>query len=373
MLTRSVAALFGTTLLATTFLVTDPAAPAAVAHPVVHTSQEQQAPVDDNLITWGITPAPEMTDDGPEERVSFRLELEPGQTITEEVAVTNYSPHDVVFELNTSEGTINDDGHFELLPAGETPTGAGAWIEIDAEVSVPAGETVVVPFNLAVPQDAVPGDHPGGITAGIASADSAETLSLNAVVGARIHLRVAGELAPQVSLENVSAHYTPSWNPFAPGVLSVEWEAANTGNIRLGSEQFLTVEGLFGLNPGVSDQSVAVQREVLPGQSAQASVEVQAWPFGPLTTQLVAEQNVVGDDDVDVELSHATATTTVWAIPWVYLVILAVLILGVVSVVVSRRRQKRAIAQALETGRAQAVKEAEVSAQAEEPVSTDAP
>src|SRR5690625_2894477 len=303
--------------------------------------------VPEDMLTWSIQPAPAEDDDADEaegddaaERVSFRFEVEPGETIEDEVIVT-------------------EEGLFDLLPDPEESSDAGTWIELEEdEVTIPAGDFATVPFTVTVPDDALPGDHPAGIAASLAADAEGNDVSLAAQVGARIHLRVAVDIVPTVAIQDLNAQYTPSWNPFAPGVLSLDWTVENTGNVRLGSEQALAVEGLFGLNPGVADQTVASQREILPGQSASGSVEVEAWPLGPLTSTMNATQNIVGDDEIEVELTSASSETTVWAVPWVYLIAFLLVVGLIVTVVVRRRRRKRAMADALAAARAEGARAA---------------
>ena len=325
---------------------------------------ETNQPTPEDMLTWSIAPvqdeadAETEADDEATERVSFRFELDPGESVEDEVVVTNFSEQPLVFELITSDGIVTEEGVFDLLPDPSESTEAGTWIEIDEEVTIPAGDSATVPFTLTVPEDALPGDHPAGIAASLAADAEGNDVSLAAQVGARIHLRVAGDITPTIAIEDLDAQYTPSWNPFAPGVLSLDWTVENTGNVRLGSEQALSVAGLFGLSAGVAEQPVGAQREILPGQRAAHSVQVEAWPLGPLTSSITATQNVVGDDEIEVELASASSETTVWAVPWIYLIALLLLIAVVVTVLVRRRRRKRAMAGALAAARAEGARAA---------------
>lgn len=365
------------------------------AHAELQSSTLQTTPTDDtpatedgattepaepeNMLTWSITPTlqeagegeADSDDEETQERVSFRFELEPGETVEDEVVVTNYSEEELTFDLITSDGIVTEEGLFDLLPDPSESEDSGTWIEIDEQVTVGAGDSATVPFTLTVPEDALPGDHPAGIAASLAADADGNALSLDAQVGARIHLRVAGDIVPTVAIQDFETHYTPSWNPFAPGVLTVDWTLENTGNVRLGSEQTLGVEGLFGLSAGVAEQAVASQREILPGQSTSNSIEVEAWPLGLLTSSITATQNVVGDDEVEVELTSATADTTTWAVPWVYLIAFLLIVAIIVTTVVRRRRRKREMAGALAAARAEGMREAATERSEEAAGATD--
>ena len=311
-----------------------------------------------NTVTWGLVPSGA---EGPDGRVSLRFEAEPGQEFTDHVQVQNFSEQEITFALGASDGVVTEDGVFDILPAAEEPVDVGSWVEIAEEVTVPAQDTAVVPFTLRVPGDALPGDHPGGITASVSttsSDDAGNAVSLDSRVGVRIHLRVAGELAPQVEIQDLTASYQGTWNPFARGELTLTWTTANTGNVRVGSVQNADVSGLFGLPAGAADGRIAEQREILPRQSARQSVTIPAWPVVNLTTDMTAVQNTVGEDVVEAELGDATATATTLAMPWPHLIILALLVL---TVVLWRRSKKgrdktleAALAEAREAGRREA-------------------
>lgn len=312
----------------------------------------------DGTVTWGLVPA---TAEGPDGRVSFRFEAEPGQVFSDYVQVQNFSDREITFALGASDGVVTEEGVFDILPAAQEPVDVGSWVEIQPEVTVPAQYTALVPYTLTVPADALPGDHPGGITASISttSADGAgNAVSLDSRVGVRIHLRVAGDLVPTVEIQDLTTTYAGSWNPFARGELTVTYTAANTGNVRIGSTQNAKVSGPLGLPAGAADGQVAQQREILPRQSGPQSVTIPAWPLFWLTTDLTAVQNVVGEDVVDAELTNSTASASTLAMPWPQLVILALLVLVIVA---WRRRKKStgakleaALAEAREAGRREA-------------------
>ncbi len=326
----------------------------AVALPVAlalapATAQETAA----DRLTWGVAPADENAADG---RVSFRYELDPGDVVTDHLEVANFSDRPVVFDLLSSDGVVGPEGAYDLLPSGVEPERTGAWIDIAETVEVEAQSTAVVPFTLTVPDDAVPGDHPGGITASVTRVGEGEdgpAVGFDTRVGARVHLRISGDLTPHIAVTDLTATYTPSWNPLQPGTLHLDYTVLNDGNVRLGSTQTLGATGLFGVSAGVDGLVVGEQREVLPGQEARVSAEVPGvWPLGQLTPTVTAQQVVVGDDVVNAPLTGSAAAATVWALP---LPQLAVLALAVVAWRLhARRRHRRALERARAEGEARA-------------------
>lgn len=319
--------------------VADPAAPAA--------------PTDDAPLpgtTWTVEPA---TADGPDGRVSHRIDAEPGQTVADHVAVTNYSPHPATFELYASDGLVTADGQFDLLPSGTTPVDSGAWVSV-GEGGVPATggstpmrvevapeATVTVPFTLTVPADATPGDHPAGIVAALVPAAGEQQVSFDARVGVRLHLRVAGDVLPTLAVTDVQAGYSPSWNPFAPGSVEVEYTVTNEGNVRLGAGITADAAGPFGWG-STSGEGVA-QRELLPRQSVTSTVVLDgAWPLGRVSGDVTVVPVVVGDDVVEVEVPTVAAGWSAWALPWAQLALLALAVAAVLLVRRTRRRRELA-------------------------------
>lgn len=290
-------------------------------------------------VTFGIAPAGA---DGADGRVSFRLELEPGASHTDHVEVANYSEEPITLALLASDGTVTAGGNFDVLPSDVAPEGAGSWVAIEEEVEVEPMETAVVPFTVTVPDDATPGDQPAGIVASLRSVGTdaeGSSVSLDSRAGARLHLRVAGDLLPALGVADLQAEYRPSWNPFAPGTVDLSWTVENEGNVRLGAAQVASVTGLLGLGGG--DVVVDGPREVLPGQSATQTASVEAWPTFRLGGQVSVTPVVVGSDEVPGELPAAVRTVSVWAVPWAQLALLA-LVAGLVVLAVARRRRAAA-------------------------------
>ncbi|RMI04715.1 COG1470 family protein, partial [Cellulomonas triticagri] len=300
--------------------------------------------------TWALEPG---TPEGPDGRVSFRHAVDPGTEVTDHVTLTNFSDHPAAFDVYAGDGLITADGQFDLPPTGTTAEAAGSWIALgDAagtvaepgtvqRVEVGPGAQAVLPFVVRVPADVTPGDHPAGIVAALA-AEPGSGVALDSRVGARLHLRVTGDIAPALAVHDVTTTFTPSWNPFAPGTLRVDYTVANTGNVRLGAEATASAAGPFGL-AGAEATGPAL-REVLPGGSARGSVEVAAWPLVRLGGDVDVTPAVVGEDEVTAALAAAGATWSAWAVPWLQLGLVALLV-GVVLAVRQARGRREAATQ----------------------------
>ena len=323
-----------------------PAAAATAASPAAAATPAETAATDPvPRTTWAVEPS---TADGPDGRVSFRLAVDPGGQVADHVTVTNFSDHPATFDVYASDGVVTEDGQFDLLPAGTKPTDGGAWITLGEggtagstqQVEVAAESSVTVPFTVSVPADAAPGDHPAGVVAALSQAEGpGSAVTFAPRVGARVHLRVTGTLAPALAVTHVRATYVPSWNPFAPGALRIRYTVVNEGNVRLGARTQVVGAGPSGWD--AHEVSAPVQREVLPGQEVSASVVLDdVWPLGEVSGEVAATPLLVGQDVVDVALEPAAAGFGTWALPWVQLGSLLVLVGSVLAVRRARRRRE---------------------------------
>ncbi|PJJ70798.1 hypothetical protein CLV46_0325 [Diaminobutyricimonas aerilata] len=292
--------------------------------------------------TWAFQPSTGGVPDG---RVSLRHRLDPGATVTDALALTNYSAQSVAFDVFASDGVVTEGGSFDILPEGEESTGAGEWVtfgRLDGArprdgggitVEVPGRTVLAVPVEVRVPEDASPGDHPAGIVAELSR--SSEDVDLTSRVGVRLHLRVTGDVVARLEVRDTQVSFEPSWNPFAPGTATVRFSVANSGNVRLGAESTVTAAGPFGAAPATASTE---QREVLPGQHAAVTVRMPVWPLLASWGDIDIRAGVVGDDDLDVEPEGDTASFVASTVPWptlLYLVVLAGLLL---ALRLSRRR-----------------------------------
>lgn len=318
----------------------------AEARPVLAADEPEES---STSTTWALRPAAQ---EGPDGRVSLRHVVEGGAGATDLVALTNFSDRPATFAVYASDGTVTSDGSFDVLASDQAPVDGGAWITIPAQdgataredgvvVEVAAGATALLPVQISVPANATPGDHPAGIVAELVHAGDG-TVQLSSRVGVRVHLRVAGDIVAALAPEDVTAMYTPSWNPFAGGTVTVRFAVANAGNVRLGAGAVASLAGPGGAAPR---QARSEEREVLPGQATVTTVEVPVAPLFFAWGDVVVTPTVVGEDDVDVTLTPATASFTVWTVPWSQLALL-VLVLGALLLARASRRRSAARVQA---------------------------
>jgi hypothetical protein len=285
---------------------------------------------------WGFTPTgPDRTVPGP--RNDFTYQLAPGASVDDSVTVWNYSDVPANFVLYATDALNTPEGAFDLLPRAQAPTEAGTWVKVSqGAVIVPPRSGMTVPFTVTVPADAAPGDHAGGLVASIEAPGTdpeGRQITVDTRFGLPAYVQVAGDLAPGLSVENLQSHYHRSPFSLGAGDLDVTWTVRNTGNVRLSAHQSGAVKAPFGWT--MKTQSFDDVPELLPGSSVSYSAHFSGvLPTFRLTTTVTLEP-FSRSGDLDPAPPKASASSSVWAVPW----LLVILIVVVIGLVVWRRRR----------------------------------
>lgn len=300
---------------------------------------------DGDLVSFGIAPAQE---DRADDRPYINMAAPPGSVIYDYVAILNQDDEPIDLDIYAADVIMAEGGGLGLMSRDEPSFDAGAWIGADgpSTITVPAQtpETgygfTIVPIAITIPVDAEPGDHLGGVVAALRTTGqgaNTPTIELEQRVALRVYVRVAGDLRPGLDVFGLTASWEPD-SPVGVGSVTVAYTLVNTGNVRMAVEPSVTVEGPFGLLPrtGAGDRV----DELLPGGSVAHTVVVgDVWAIGRLAVTVDATA-LPASTGVEPGIGTVTATTDVWAVPWLAIAVLLLLIaLGVI--VVRRRRRRR--------------------------------
>lgn len=309
-------------------------------------------------IRWSVVPSNTTGADG---RIAIEHTLDPGESVEDHVAVRNVSTEDVTFILTAADGFFTRSGRFDILPSGEESVAAGTWIDVVESVAVPAGQTVVVPFTVSVPYGAEPGDHAAGLTASVVSLQSADdgtAVGVESRVGVRLLTRVTGEIAPAVSVQDLSGAYVTSWNPFRPGEITVDFTVVNDGNTRLVASGEVAAAGRSAVFPAAG----GTKQELLPGDERPLRAVIDdVWPLFLSTTTVSVSAEVLTIDGSKTQFVPVSADVVVWAVPWPQLLLLLGVGLIIGSLVRGRFRARRRLAAMLREAREEGRRDAEKS------------
>lgn len=312
-------------------------APAAAAPSTVDRTAAQPAPP----ATFGIRTASATA---PDNRGRFIFGATSGAVVKDHVAITNVSQQQLNLRVYAADAFNTPEGGFDLLATGKPSRDIGTWIKLGREsVALPPGGQEIVPFTVTVPRDAPPGDHAAGIVASLLTEQSntdGSKVAVDTRVGTRMYVRVAGELRPQLSIEDLDVAYHDNLNPFGSGRVTVNYTVRNTGNVRLEGAQAVRVD----LPWGSSVDSAPLKRipELLPGNGMSMSVEVPGvWPVA-LPTAVVRLEPASPDGDVNPPTHTTEVQDSLLAIPWSQLGILVALVLALFLLRWYRKRGRRA-------------------------------
>jgi hypothetical protein len=197
---------------------------------------------------------------------------------------------------------------------------------------------------VKIPKDAYVGDHLAGIVASLVSegttpGDRGTNVKFEQRVGIRLGVRVAGVLKPALEIKDLSATYAGTLNPFGKGNVTVTYTVTNTGNVRLGGMQEVSVHGLIG--PTATAGKLENVPMLLPGNSAKVTVTVpDILPVGYETVDLsINGLAVAGDADPATEVASASANF--WAVAWTLFA--GLLALAAIASGVARQRRTKTV------------------------------
>ncbi len=328
-------------------------AAAALALPPLLAPGAQAAPATQapKAVTFGVQPATAMAPDG---RPFFTFGATPGARLTDHVAILNYSLVPLRLTVYATDALNTAEGGYTLLEAKKKPIDAGAWlagamgrrvvvVPARRNANSPPGQ-VILPVTMVVPASASPGDHGAGIIASLSTVSKnaqGANIILDQRVASRVYVRVAGQVHPRMAIENLSATYHGTLNPFGRGYVTVTYTVHNTGNVKLGGQQAVEVSGLFG---GTERAAKMVDIPLLfPGSAVQVGVDVPGVPPALRGTATATVVPLMLSGDVDPGLAvRITESVGFWAIPWPLLALILVVLLTVGGWWYRRRRSGRA-------------------------------
>ncbi|WP_435839285.1 COG1470 family protein [Streptomyces brevispora] len=233
---------------------------------------------------WTARPAANGTG-GDGGRPYLYLEGLPGSVLQDRLSVTNPGPEPVTVRLRGADAYNTANGGFAVRGAHGS-TGIGAWLRTaTTEVTVPGRTRADVPVSVTVPQDALPGDHPGAIVAE----------SGGRSVGVRVQLRVGGPTLAALTVEDVTVSGR-----------TIHYTLVNRGNAVLAPRLAVSADGVFGALLRRDARTLPV--ELLPGQRVRLT---EPWRGAPALDSATVRLRVTAAGG-----AHGEATARALFVPW---------------------------------------------------------
>jgi hypothetical protein len=273
--------------------------------------------------TSGFSSEPAVNGHIDNSRSRFTYQLSPGQTVSDEVFVSNTGSGTIQLVVYAADATTTLDGAYDVPTNDQQPKDVGSWVSFQngakqVLVTLKHDKGVAIPFKVTVPNEATPGDHAGGIAVGTISSGDGQ-IKIQRRIVTRLYARIQGALNPSLTISSFSANYNPSWNPF-DGTVVEQFTIANNGNVALKATAIGQVFGAFGNDLAAKTKGVIT--EILPGTSRMFAISIPhvgQWVYlNPAVTLVPATDK----DALDAgKLPHVHRDSPLWIIPFSWLVV----------------------------------------------------
>jgi hypothetical protein len=240
------------------------------------------------------------------------IELRPGQTVIEEITVTNRISDGRTFQLEVEDvvGSKDASRSVELVEGGKGPYSVLDYISFPKDsFTLALGERARIPVTISIPPDAEPGGYYGSVlvstirTSG-STDDQAPRSPIIARVGSLFFVTVAGDVVRSGETKSVETITDTWWYEAGPVDLGILYE--NTGSIHLNPYGELSIKNMFGEEVGFIELEPWF---VLPQSLRLREISWdREFLLGRYT--VTAKINRGYDDVVD------EVTTAFWVLPW---------------------------------------------------------
>lgn len=247
------------------------------------------------------------------------IEVQPGQSVTQYITVTNRISDNREFRLEVEDiaGTQNGSAAVRVLNEGEqSPYSIRDYITFAEDTfTLDLGERAKIPVTIDIPASAEPGGYYGSVLVStVRSGQSPDGASRNPIiarVGSYFFVTVPGERLQSGSFFDLSVLPTQWWYESGPITLALVYE--NSGSVHVNPYGELRIYNTFGSEVGYQEIDPWF---VLPTSIRSREVE---WSREFLFGRYVAEASINRgyDDIID------TQSVAFWVLPWRFLAIVA--------------------------------------------------
>ncbi|MEK7588485.1 MAG: hypothetical protein AAB438_01570 [Patescibacteria group bacterium] len=217
--------------------------------------------------------------------VRFELKGDPGQTIVDEILLTN--------ETTSTETFYSSFANFEAQGESGNPAfvdpkeGLGTWMKTQEVVSLEPGTTKTIPFSIQIPKDAEPGGHFAVIFFGNSPKNDTSTVSIGSQAGILVLLSVNGDVKQAGGITSFSKKENKFFYNTLP--ISFEYKFKNDGNDRMKPEGKLVLRNMI-YYPTEKLDGNPIQGNILPNSTRKFEV---TWVNNPRAKDYVEPTNIL--------------------------------------------------------------------------------
>lgn len=184
------------------------------------------------------------------------IEVNPGETVIQEITVTNRISDDRIFELEVEDITGSRDGSSAVSLTGDArgPYSIRDYISFPQDrLELELGERARIPVAITIPPDAEPGGYYGSVLVStVRVADNGEVAAprspIIARVGSLFFVTVRGDTVREGKTLEVDLIDDKWWYESGPVNIGVLYE--NTGSVHLNPYGELSITNMFGEEVG---------------------------------------------------------------------------------------------------------------------------
>lgn len=183
------------------------------------------------------------------------IELSPGETIIQEITVTNRISDNRKFKLEVEDIAGSSDGSSSVSLTGDErgPYSIRDYISFPKdELVLELGERARIPVTITLPPDAEPGGYYGSVlvsTVQHSGSEEGQTRSpIIARVGSLFFLKVKGDTVEEGETKSISMIDDKMWYEEGPVTMGILYE--NTGSVHLNPYGQLSIKNMFGEEVG---------------------------------------------------------------------------------------------------------------------------
>jgi hypothetical protein len=259
--------------------------------------------------------------------VESELTLNPGQTSTVDVYLTNVTSEVTTFQaiVNDFEASSDESGNPAIIlnPNQSAPShGLKQYVAPIGNVTLNPGQTADVKAVINLPQNIAPGGYFGAIRFAPASDNASKNISLSASVASLILVRVSGKVTEQVTISSFNATSKGNQRSVFTSKKSIDATVRfqNEGNVQEQPFGKILVENTHGkVISSVSVNDTTPRGNVLPNSIRRFDV--------PLTgLSSFGKYKIEGNFGYGSDGQLLSATSTFYVIPISIIVILLVIV-----------------------------------------------